>query len=75
MVITYNGSSVLLQGLNHGIPDELVIQLCSISPEEATSDSQELHPAIAALLQEFASVFTPVDGLPPKRSCDHSILL
>jgi len=34
-----------------------------------------VDPSVAAVLADFAPVFAPVDGLPPKRAFDHSIPL
>jgi hypothetical protein len=32
-------------------------------------------PEVAALLEEFATVFAPLSELPPERNCDHTIPL
>lgn len=68
---------VMLQGLLPESPDELVVQVCSISPgrDIAVSIPDDIHRAVLALLSEFASVFEPVSGMPPVRACDHSIPL
>jgi len=34
-----------------------------------------IPPTVQALIAEFASLFEPVSGLPPRRPCDHSIPL
>ena len=37
--------------------------------------SSSIQPEVPVVLSEFASVFAPVDGLPPQRACDHAIPL
>jgi hypothetical protein len=75
LLIPYKGASVKLQGIipdDQDSPVDLLVQIVS------TSDAQEeaqLHPAITALLNEFPSVTSPPDCLPPKRDCDHEIPL
>lgn len=76
MCIPYEGSTVFLQGITPPVTDELVIQVCSLSPvSQVDAVTSNIHPEVSALLSEFAAVFAPVDGLPPVRSCDHSIPL
>lgn len=48
-----------------------VIQLCELS----TDQLQSVSPDIRLLLQDFQQVFAAPLGLPPKRACDHKILL
>lgn len=76
MVIPYNGSTALLQGITSPSPDVVVVQVCSLAAlsQDATS-LQSLPPEIAAVLSEFEGVFAPISGLPPQRSCDHAIPL
>lgn len=53
-----------------------MVQLCAVSElEQASIDTSQLHPAIAKIVVSFAQVFAPVNGLPPQRTCDHSIPL
>ncbi|CAN6291984.1 unnamed protein product [Urochloa humidicola] len=76
MAILYQGSTVILQGLLPPVPEELLVQVSCISSEEHIFSLQDEIPTeISALLSEFAPIFAPVDGLPPARSCDHSIPL
>ncbi|CAO2192037.1 unnamed protein product [Urochloa humidicola] len=76
MAIPYQGSTVILQGLLPAVPEQLLAQVCSISPsEELVPIHPEVPPAIAALLDEFKPIFAPVSGLPPARFCDHTINL
>lgn len=52
-----------------------MIQVHAIVPDAPVSDSPTHPPEIAALLQEFQSVFAPPTGYPPPRDCEHSIPL
>jgi hypothetical protein len=47
--------------------------ICFICPVKPDNDSQPTPPSIQPLLDEFADVFLPSDGLPPLRSIQHSI--
>lgn len=74
MVIPYEGTTALLQGLLPAQTEEILVQVCSLLDSE--SDSTEApHPAITKLLGDFESVFRPLTELPPERQCDHSIPL
>lgn len=77
LAIPYNGATVRIQGVlpsGTDSPDELLVQLFSLS--EPTSQSDTLLPsAISQLLTEFPTVVTPPTELPPKRACDHEIPL
>ena len=69
--IPYEGSTVVLFGDAPVLPIGSVLQLCQVQDlTELTVPS-----AVQALLSEFASLFEPVSGLPPRRPCDHSIPL
>ena len=77
LVIPYKGKMVRLQGnpcLEAPGDDELLVHICSITPQPPTTEGQ-LPPAISVLLNDFTSVVSPPDQLPPKRACDHVIPL
>jgi len=77
LVIPYKGTTVRLQGtplLEDFGNDELLVHICSITPQPPATEGQ-LPLAIGALLTEFPSVICPPDQLPPKRDCDHEIPL
>jgi hypothetical protein len=65
LLIPYKGASMKLQGIipdDQDNPVDLLVQIVS------TSDAQEeaqLHPPITTLLNEFPSVTSPPDCLPP----------
>ncbi|WVZ48794.1 LOW QUALITY PROTEIN: hypothetical protein U9M48_000203 [Paspalum notatum var. saurae] len=76
IAVPYLGSTAVLHGISSALPDQLVVQLCSMSvPEQLDSLSQSLCPALAALITEFGSLFEPVAGLSSPRHCDHTIPL
>jgi hypothetical protein len=76
MAIPYQGSTALLQGTLQPAPDAVMVQVCPISVDtQAPNGTEELPPTVAALIEEFATVFAPIEGMPPPRSCDHSIPL
>ena len=76
MSIPYEYASMTLQGLLAQILAYSVVQLCSISVHDQLDElSTSLDPKVSALLTEFAVVFAPVEGLPPSRTCDHTIPL
>lgn len=50
----------------------MLVQISSVSAPEATGS---IPPAISQLLSEFTAVTSPLVALPPKRDCDHAILL
>ena len=77
LVIPYKGTTVRLQGnplLEAPRDDELLVQIFSITLQPTATEVQ-LPPAISVLLNEFPSVVSPPDQLPPKRACDHVIPL
>ena len=76
MSIPYGNSTVLLQDILPDVPADTLVQICSIAVADQLAElTASLHPSVTAVLSEFAAVFAPVDGLPPERSCDHSIPL
>lgn len=76
MEISYEGHSVLLQGLMPELPDKVLLQLCVLTPSESQDSSVNLLPIeVQSLLQQFGHVFEEPDGLPPSRACDHEIPL
>jgi hypothetical protein len=76
MAIPYQGYTALLQGTLQPVPDAVLVQERPISMDtQAPNGTEELPPAVAALIEEFATVFAPIEGMPPPRSRDHSIPL
>ena len=75
LAIPYNGSWIVLQGLDAVSPDSVYLQLFSAEDLESASVSPEpLPPQIQHLVDSFATLFEPSTTLPPSRSCNHSIL-
>jgi hypothetical protein len=73
--IPYQGDTVLLQGLIAAPEIELVVQVLAVDIYEDQHIPASLPPAIAALLEEFPTVFRVPNSLPPNRACDHAIPL
>jgi hypothetical protein len=72
--IPYNGSTSFLQGIVPHLPEEIVVHVCAIIETDQNSAS-EIHPAVAAVLDDFALLFQSPTELPPERDCDHVIPL
>jgi hypothetical protein len=76
MEIPYEKQTVFLQGITPHMPDEVVVQLCALSSQGATTTDLNLFPAdIQALLDQFPTLFEDPTDLPPPRACDHAIPL
>jgi hypothetical protein len=71
--IPYKGDTILLQGLITATETELVVQVLAVDISEDQPIPASLPPDIAALLEEFPTVFRVPNSLPPKRACDHAI--
>ncbi|RLM68934.1 putative gag-pol polyprotein [Panicum miliaceum] len=74
MVVPYLGSHTLLQGLPE-IPEEALVEVSAMLVSEKSVLSLDVPAELAAILAEFSDVFDAPSGLPPERSCDHSIPL
>lgn len=74
MVIPYQKVPVVLLGINSEPPDDIIIQLSSVS---VTDNSSEAHVIleIQVLLDRFQHLFATQLALPPARPCDHNIPL
>jgi hypothetical protein len=59
----YQGSTVFLQGNSQMVPRDTVVEIMF------------MDTGIQTLLQQFESVFTKPQELPPSRDCDHAIPL
>lgn len=77
MAIPYQNSTVVLNGISSPIlPDEVVVQVCSLAAHKNIEALHSEIPAeIVAILKQFDHVFEPISGMPPVRSCDHVIPL
>jgi len=74
--IPYQNSTILLQGILHQVPPLTLVQIFTVSvADQLANMSSSIQPEVFEVLSEFASVFAPVDGLPPQRACDHAIPL
>jgi hypothetical protein len=75
-VIPYNGSPAYLQGVQVTLPAGAVTELLLLSVEsQATPAGQSVDPKVQAVLDQFVEVFEDPVGLPPSRTCDHTIPL
>jgi len=76
LIIPYQNSFSLLQGLDSSDASPLIMQLCAVEDlpsHELTMDS--LPPDIQTLIQGFPRLFQPPTSLPPHRACNHTIPL
>lgn len=75
MVIPYQGSTVVLQGILLEFAKELLLQITSVQLQPSPAPTDALPDGIAKLLVQFEVVFSNPTSLPPVRECDHSIPL
>ena len=75
MVIPYEGASRALQGELHSLPPGSIIQVTAVTDDSTNSTTPTQPTAITQLLQEFQSVFEPLQGYPPERAFAHDIPL
>lgn len=75
--IPYEDQSVVLYGCTDAIPVGSVLQLTAVplASQSSSSAATEIPPEIAAIIQEFDTLFQEPTELLPPRSCDHSIPL
>lgn len=73
--LPYRGSTIMLQGLTTSSDTDMFFQLVSADSPESSNNDVQYPPEIAALLDEFPSVFSAPTSLPLARSCDHVIPL
>ena len=73
--ISYAGSSAILLGDAPDLPVGSVIQLCLVQDSDASSSSIVISPSVQALVNEFATLFEPILGLPLSQHCDLAIPL
>ena len=74
-MIPYGSIQIMLQGQLPEIETCSLVQLFHIASDSTSTVPPPLDPAVQAILDEFAAVFAEPVGLPPRRSCDHSIPL
>ncbi|RLM69449.1 uncharacterized protein C2845_PM17G09550 [Panicum miliaceum] len=75
MLIPYEGSFSLLQGIIADVPVGSMVQVCAVLVTESKPVELNVPPELRALLEEFAAMFEARTGLPPSRNCDHTIPL
>lgn len=75
MVISYHNSSALLHGLSAVLLPGSVVEVTVVDQVIPSFEELPLPPLLVSLLTEFAEIFAPPVGLPPSRSCDHTIPL
>ncbi|CAO2191183.1 unnamed protein product [Urochloa humidicola] len=75
MLIPYLGTHSLLQGIAPVIPEGSVVEVCAVLVTDTTVVKLEVPPELSQLLDTFGDVFEAPSGLPPSRSCDHTIPL
>ena len=75
MMIPYGSIQILLQRQLPEIETCSLVQLFHIASDSPSVASPPLDPIVQAILNEFAAIFAEPVGLPPRRSCDHTIPL
>lgn len=75
MMVPYNGSTALLQGILPELPQGTVLQLLFVEESQAVTFDTSIPQPLLTVLQQYTEVFTPPQSLPPSRGCDHSIPL
>lgn len=75
MVIPYQNSTPVLQGILPEFAEELLIQITSVQLQPSSAHAGALPDDIAKLLVQFDVVFSTPTSLPPVREYDHSIPL
>jgi hypothetical protein len=75
MLIPYLGDTSLLQGLVPELPEGSVVEISALLVTDKEAVQLAVPPEMVALLYEFGEVFDKPSGMPPQRSCDHSIPL
>jgi hypothetical protein len=75
MLIPYLGDTSLLQGVVPELPEGSVVEISTLLVTDKEAVQLVVPPEMVALLDEFGEVFDKPSGMPPHRSCDHSIPL
>lgn len=74
--LPYQGRSIVLQGkFQHPPNQDLFHVVYLLNSVDNDSSETPVDPRIASVLQQFQTLFEAPQGLPPTRSCDHSIPL
>jgi hypothetical protein len=73
----YNNASIILHGMSSTGMDSVLLQVCLISDDVAKEDQSlnSLPVEVQSLIQQYQHLFEAPVGLPPTRSCNHSIPL
>jgi hypothetical protein len=76
LVIPYQGSTVILQGISPTISEEIIVHICNAVETPLVSTASSIVPSkVQVILEYFAMVFAPLSALPPERAFDHEIPL
>ena len=74
--IPYGDQQVVLQGAQSDYPEQVVVQLCLLTPGgDRHSDVSLLPREVQDLIDQYATIFEKPSQLPPSRACDHEIPL
>ena len=74
--IPYGDQQVVLQGVQSDYPEQVVVQLCLLTPGgDLHSDVSLLPREVQDLIDQYATIFEKPSQLPPSRACDHEIPL
>ena len=66
----------MLQGVRSDYPEQVLVQLCLLTPGgDLHSDVSLLPREVQDLIDQYATIFEKPSQLPPSRACDHEIPL
>lgn len=73
--IPYGTSEAKLQGVLPQVISCAAVQLASLSVDSSVADAKALPDEVQQIVDQYSSLFSAPNSLPPSRSCDHRITL